>query len=218
MSFFYESFSTNIADTHKPCSFVGKDTRAPSKAPTADIFLSDNDADCYLSDHVEKHQALWVSYYDGDESKLVSATRTKLIAKRKSILREIGETQLLGLRQALKGKTRTCPSCKRTQYMADYAQLAERIANDLSRTGYYSPYGINCHHCRSDSLPFTVVIRKREAMWLQKRQLNEAAILAETKKLTVNAVKKGVFTVKARVGALLHESLLSQYDEHFEDN
>jgi hypothetical protein len=213
MSFFYESFSTNVADVLKPCSFVGKDTSTPTKADTDKIFLCDNDADCYLSDHVKKHQSLWVRYYDGDENKLTSATLTKLIAKRKSILREIGGTQLAGLRQALKGKTRTCKSCGRTQHMADYAKLAERIEGELQRDGHYMPYGIGCNHCKSKSLPFTAVIRKREEMWLQKRKANELVILSETTKLCINATKKGIFTVKARIGALLHESLLSQYED-----
>jgi hypothetical protein len=218
MSFFYESFSTHIADVLKPHSFVGKDTGTPTKAGTDEIFLSDNDADCHLSDHVEKHQSLWVRYYDGDENKLTSATLTKLIAKRKTISLEVGKIQLAGLRQALKGKTRTCKSCKRTQHMVDYTQLTERIERNLQLGGHYFPYFIGCYHCKSKSLPFTAAIRKREELWLQKREANELAVLSERTKLCVKATKKGVFTVKARVGALLHESLLRQYeDEHEED-
>jgi hypothetical protein len=215
MSFFYESFSTNIIDVSKPYSFVGDDTGTPSEVGSDDIFLTANDADCYLSDHVEKHQALWVRYYDGDVNTLTSAKLTNLITKRKSILREIGETQLAGLRHALKGKTRTCKHCDRKQHMVDYAQLADRIERDLQRDIFYFN-SIGCNHCNSKSLPFTATIRKREELWFKKRKINEMAITSETTKLTLKAAKRGDFTIKARVGALLHETLLSKYDEHFE--
>lgn len=173
-------------------------------------FFSACEAESFLADELKNGDSGYAIYYDIENVEIKNATITKLKARIRSAAEK---RRALGAKYAdlaSKFSTRTCPDCKRVNYMSDHSSVLRFYhsdnLHDITR---------GCRHCNNKTLPFTPAQSdKLNAASETIREISAKLTEAE-QTLIVKMHKQGKIKLRACIGAWYHESYSCEFDDDY---